>query len=415
MKKGVVRGLAAALLALALTAPGAMAGDNRAVDLPVLDITTASGTLPGDASEGGLLRLWLPGDEDCALQTPVEIRLRGNTSRRFPKQGYRLKLVDDRGEKRKLSLCGLRADDDWMLNPMYADTSKLREALSYWLWAQINRCGRAASSASTAWAELWLNGEYRGLYGVQERVDRKQVDADRRAGILYKVSANDAPSVEALKEAGDAMACGGFELAFAGLAVIRPWLPAADYMALLTGGEGPGIARLSETNAVDYTLWCMLTQARDNHFKNMYIHCAPEGGGYTLYRIPWDLNYTLGDQWDGDSAATNHVRYAVGAPALDDVARLRLTAGDAGFMAALGDRWAELRAGAITEERLLNRARGLFETLYPAILRDTERWPACGMGEGSAANIRDIEDYFRRMLANMDRWMTDGIPLGDGR
>ena len=65
-------------------------------------------------------------------------------------------------------------------------------------------------------------------------------------------------------------------------------------------------------------------------------------------------------------------------------------------------RWAELRAGTITENRILDKAHALFGSLYPAILQDTARWPACGMGEGSAANIRDVEDFIRVTLARMD-------------
>ena len=65
-------------------------------------------------------------------------------------------------------------------------------------------------------------------------------------------------------------------------------------------------------------------------------------------------------------------------------------------------RWTELRAGPINEKQILEKAHALFDGLYPAILQDTTRWPACGMGEGSATNIRDIEDYIRVALARMD-------------
>ena len=371
--------------------------------LPVLEISTDDGELPGDEDASGALRAYEPGGA-CAVETAIQIRLRGNTSRRFPKKSYRLQLVDDAGQKRDLSLCGLRSDDDWILNPLYADTSKLREALSYWLWEQVNSCGQPAASSGLAYAEVVLNGEYWGLYAVQERVDRKQVGADRQRGILYKVTANDRPTARALLDAGDADACRGIELDFAGAQVGAPWAPASDYMALLDGKAPSGSARLSRENAVDYALWSMLTQARDNHFKNMFIHCAPEGGGYTLYRIPWDLNHTLGDQWAGDSPGTNWVEYEIGDLALDDAARALLDAGDDGFRAELRVRWAELRAGPITEENILGHARALFEALYPAILRDTGRWPRCGMGEGSAANIRDIEDFVRATLVKMDKF-----------
>ena len=410
MMKPLRAALALVLVALAglvpvkAEAPDASAGafgvpGGLGDSLPVLWIDTDGGALPEDETVRGTLRYVEP--DGPAINTPVELRLRGNTSRRFPKKSYRMKLVDGEGRKRDLSLCGLRADDDWILNPMYSDTSKLREALSYWLWEQINSRGRAAAGSRFRFAEVVLNGEYWGLYGVQERVDRKQLDADRRQGLLYKVTSNERPTVRALLEA-EGEACGGIELAFSGTDVTSPWAPAADYMALLSGEAAPGDSRIDPDNAVDYALWSMLTQARDGRFKNQYVYCEPRaGGGYALYRIPWDLNHTLGDLWAGDSPETNYVAYEIGEMAPDDVGALLLER-DGGFMDALRARWRALRSGPITEENILSRANALFEALYPAILRDTARWPACGMGEGSAANIRDIEDYVRAALARLD-------------
>lgn len=393
----------AAVVALLLPGHGGLAlADSDVIRLPRLEIETESGMLPGDEEASGTMRL-TEGHEGGAsrIEAAIRIRLRGNTSRRFPKKSYRLKLVEADGAKRDLALCGLRADDDWILNPMYSDTSKIREAMAYWLWDEINSRGRAAASSRPTYVEVWLNGAYHGLYLLQERVDRKQVGADREKGILYKVVANDRPDAARMSAAGGAEACGGLELAFTGSAVKSAWAPAADYMALLNGDMPAGNARLSRQNAVDYALWSLLVQARDNRFKNMYIHCVWEDGGYVLYRIPWDLNHTFGDLWDGDSPETNYVAYGISAFALDDGMKA-LVAADPTLMDDMRACWAGLRAGPITEERILGKAHALFDALYPAILRDTARWPGCGMGEGSAANIRDIEDFIRVTLARMD-------------
>ena len=255
--------------------------------LPVLCIDTPSGGLPDEDDMPGRIRIYEAdrrGGVRCT-ETPMEINLRGNTSKRFPKKSYRVQLVDEAGGKRKLSIAGLRSDDDWILNPMYSDTSKIREAISYWLWDEINSCGQAAASSAVAYAEVLVNGEYYGLSGVQERVNRKQVGADRQAGILYKVTANDWPTPEELRACESDEACRGIELAFAGAAVRDPWAPAADHMAFLSGEAAPGTARPCADNAVDYMLWSVLVQARDGHFKNQFIHCVPGIGGYTLYRM----------------------------------------------------------------------------------------------------------------------------------
>ncbi len=376
-------------------------------DLPVLSVVTEKEGIPGDEGEKGILRIYemdTEGEPGITMESPVEISIRGNTSRYFPKKSYRMKLLNKSGQKRNRSIAGLRSDDDWILNPMYSDTSKIREAVSYWLWDEVNSKGRYARSSRVQFGELWMNGQYWGLYGIQERIDRKQVGADRQMGILYKVRTNDRPSVEELLRCEDPERCHGIELVFAGSAVTSPWLPAADYIALLEGRDPPGNSRLSPENVVDYALWATLVQARDGHFKNQFIHCVWTGEGYELYRIPWDLNHTLGDLWNGDSAETNFLEYDITNLALDDIMDKMIIGDDAMLHEAIRTRWEELRKGGLSENRILSMADELFERLYLAILRDSERWPACGMGDGNATNIRDIEDFVRVMLRRMDGW-----------
>ncbi|MBQ3425382.1 MAG: CotH kinase family protein [Clostridia bacterium] len=375
--------------------------------LPMLAITTDGGGAPEDEDVRGTLEIIAPVKDalSTVARVPIAIRVRGNTSRRFPKKSFKVRILSGDGAKADLSIAGLRADDDWILNPMYSDTSKIREALGYWLWENMNRCAQAAASSRLRYVEVTVNGDYLGLYGVQERIDRKQVDADRSLGILYKVDGNARPAPEALREAEGEDRCAGLELVFSGKQVHHPWAPAMDYMALLDGKPAAFSSRFSPENAVDFCLWSVLTQARDNHYKNQFIHCVPEASGYVLYRIPWDLNHTFGDLWCHEAPETNYLEYGISALAVDDVAQTLLAAGDRAFREALIARWRGLRQGLITEEALTLAASGLFERLRPAIERDTRRWPECGMGEGNAANIRDIADYLHVTLQRVDGWI----------
>lgn len=379
--------------------------------LPMLVIQTDDGALPGDEASAASLEIV---DVDQVgdpvyVHASAQIRVRGNTSRRFPKKSFKLRIVDAQGDKEDLSIAGLRTDDDWILNALYADTSKIREALAYRLWEAMNRCRQAASSR-LRFVEVTLNGRYWGLYGIQERIDRKQVGADRTSGILYKVDANDSLSGEDEAD-GDGLRRGGMELVFAGKQVEQPWAPAEDYMALLEGKDGPSGSRFSPENTVEFCLWSALVQAGDNHYKNQYLNCVYEAPGYTLYRIPWDLDHTFGDRWSGDSSQTNYVEYGISDLALDDVAQVMLNGENPAFRQALCARWRQLRADGLSDEGLISFARELFEALRPAIERDTRRWPECGMGEGSAANIRDIEDYLRVAFRRLDGWI-DALEQG---
>lgn len=369
--------------------------------LPFLSIVTDGGELPGDEMIYGRMTLLQDGSERTVR---IGIRLRGNTSRRFPKQSYRLVILDEDGEKRNLSIAGLRSDDDWILNPMYTDTSKIREALAYELWDAMNSSGQRAASSRLRYAEISLNGQYWGLYGVQERIDRKQVNADKRSGVLYKVSRLDIPAVqEVLSCEGDV--CGGIELEFAGAGVQDAWEPAAGCMTIYHGEETELPVKMDTANLIDYGLWMMFTQAHDCHFKNQFLHAAYADGGYTLYKIPWDVNHTFGDVWENDAEDSNYNEYRIVDFMLDGVFETRFQQGDAAFDQAVRDRWQHLRKTVLTEENILTRAHALYDPLYDALERDNQRWPECGMGNGNAVNIDDIEAYIRVTLADLDAFL----------
>ena len=306
-----------------------------------------------------------------------------------------------------MAIAGLRSDDDWIFNPMYSDTSKIREPLSYWLWEQMDSSGGAAVSSRAAYAEVILNGAYWGLYGVQERIDRKQVNADKRTGILYKVFANDRPTAEELAACTDAEICGGFEVSHAGTTVSSMlWSPAAAYMAALSGETNPYGAALSMENTIDYGLFAMLTQAYDCHFKNQFLNCVYTGSGYTMYKIPWDLNHTFGDAWNGDSEQTNYLDYLIGDELVFDGAfSVMLDRADETVLSMIRSRWEELRSGAITYETIVNKAYELYLPLQDALARDNARWPESGMGDGNALHIRDIEVFVKGMLPRVDEFV----------
>lgn len=390
------------------TAVGDEAAQLAAVSgMPVLSITTDTGELPVQEDGYGTMAVYtLRGGVILREEMNIEINERGNTSTRFPKKSYRVKIVDEDGEKMNYALVdGLRADDDWILNPMYTDTSKIREALAYTVWDMMNSSGSVAQSSRLQYAEVFINGEYWGLYGVQERIDRKQVQGNKRSGILYKVQSNHRPTVQELMNCTDENICQGFELAFAGADVENPWYPAASYMSLMNGETNPADGALSLENAVDYGLWAMLTQAHDCHFKNQFINCVYTTRGYVMYKIPWDLNNTFGDIWQNDREDINHTNYAIGDLVMDGVFQVLVDMEEPEINEAIRSRWQQLRAGSLTLENLTAKAYALFDPLEAAMERDTRRWPQSGMGEGNAVNIRDIEDFIREILPRVDAFV----------
>jgi len=112
----------------------------------------------------------------------IDIEIRGSSSQVFEKKqyGFSTRLSDDIS-RNNVSLLGLPEEHDWILNGMVYDTARIRDYLCYNLYRQL---GNYASR--TVFCELMINGHYRGIYLLQEKVkaDKERVD-------VHKISTSD--------------------------------------------------------------------------------------------------------------------------------------------------------------------------------------------------------------------------------
>ncbi len=97
----------------------------------------------------------------------ITIELRGNSSQFNPKKPYRIETVDSQGNNNNVSLLGMPEENDWVLYAPWQDKTLIRNVLIYHL---SNQMGRYASR--TKFCELFLNGEYRGVYVLMEKLKR---------------------------------------------------------------------------------------------------------------------------------------------------------------------------------------------------------------------------------------------------
>lgn len=113
------------------------------------------------------------------LTTDAYWHRRGNTTDELPKLSWKITMQKSSGENNNLSFCGLGEDDDWILNAMALDDLKLREKFAMDLWNQ-NKVftDNNARMAQGEYTEVVLNGEYKGVFLLQRRVDGKYLALD---------------------------------------------------------------------------------------------------------------------------------------------------------------------------------------------------------------------------------------------
>lgn len=150
-------------------------------DLPILVMNTNGGTIVDDPKIPVDLKIIYngPGQRNYLTDTTYDyngligIELRGSSSQGMPKKPYGFETWDAQQEDVKVSLLGLPEESDWILLANYSDKTLMRNALSYKL---ANKTGHYAPR--TKFCELIINGSYRGVYVLAEKIKRDSARVD---------------------------------------------------------------------------------------------------------------------------------------------------------------------------------------------------------------------------------------------
>lgn len=237
--------------------------------MPVMMVTTESGADIGDDVQKAQVQVCdmkFSGKE--YQSTNCEVSVRGQSSRRFPKQGYKLVL------DRKMSLLGMRRDEDWILTALYDDDGLIHNKMSYDVWKNIASDNSDAKDDGTSmeYVELFNNNVYMGVYGLTERIDAKELSLDKN-DILYKCRGFAAPDETV---AGDFGLSVGYDIKYPKEYDEDVWVPLKDYLDIFAAKEiedyDKAKALLNMENAIDFNIFIILTRACDNYArKNTYF------------------------------------------------------------------------------------------------------------------------------------------------
>ena len=223
---------------------------------------------------------------------------RGATSLQNPKKSYKLNLLNSSGDSKKVSLMNMREDNDWVLNAMYTDNTKIREKLCLDMWNNLS----GEYGHGLEYCELIIDGNYLGLYALQEPADNKTFGQSKSSSIMMYIKgwAEDRTetmlyeenALDALRE--DMGVNGELTLDMCknenfddALEIFR-WIKNPDYVSpYLT-------VAFDRENLLQHTLLCNLAMADDNLYKNQKICAVKEAAGsYRLYKTPWDMDITF--------------------------------------------------------------------------------------------------------------------------
>jgi hypothetical protein len=87
----------------------------------------------------------------------------------FPKKSYGFETWDSAGNSIDTSLMDMPKESDWILNANYTDKTFCRNAMAYQVWQNM---GHYATRYK--FAEMVLNGQYKGIYVFSEKIKRNK-------------------------------------------------------------------------------------------------------------------------------------------------------------------------------------------------------------------------------------------------
>lgn len=386
--------------------------------LPIIDLATNEGFYAADEITGSAVfydtDFLSAGTQNSAYRGHI----RGNTSRLFPKKGYKLNLIteNESGDMvaNKLSLFDLRKDNDWMLYAIYNDDTKIRDLLSMKVWEMLGATAVSENSfygPKMTYVEVFADNQYCGLYGLMEPVDAKQLDLTEEdysykrknpGGIRYQY-------FDFLECEDPTAEIEGFELK-EGKINERSWAPMADLSAFLTLSEEEIVEReqdiINEDSLLRTWLFLQLITGHDHTAKNMFYVAKYDASlkyDYQFYFAPWDLDLT----WGNVSVGEENPLFTEYNP---DTADDRIYWETADWMIdsdyhhardRVLEMYRQLRTEKLTDQALEDLIQELDGQLRGsgAFARDEARWP-----EGAhAKDCNTLVKYAKERLQCLDR------------
>ncbi len=358
------------------------------------------------------------GQRNWTLTSAFQAKERGQTTREFPKKGYRLNLISITPtgvvKENKKSVLGMRSSDSWIFYAIYSDESKVRDKLNIELWNEFGASpqeNQVHFGTHMEYTELFVNGEYRGLYGILEPIDSTQLSIFEHE-YLYKRTYGRELRSELFDEVPTEEYLGVLGMEIKGR---EEYGSKADWECFrrfveLCEKDDEDFAEEAEIlldidNFTDIWLYLQMIYGEDNIYKNMFFAFKKETRDYRLYLIPWDVDLSWGNIYvdDGEKLYTTYAPERASAylkwPFADRV--LSLDVGGVKSLAA--KKWQTLREGTLSEEHI---EEVLLECTHlvqdsGAFARDATRWPL----SPHSSDTKNIRMFMEERMVFMDAYM----------
>lgn len=362
--------------------------------------------------------------DDPDLESDIQIRIRGNSSRYFDKKNYLVRLVDEDGDYRSEEVMGMPSHYEWALHGPYLDKSLIRN----YMWYNIT--GEFMDYApNVRFCEVILDGEYLGLYVMVEtitngedcRVDVSEpVDGTNKTGYVLRL---DQGSSNELKNLDTFV-----NYSYRNMRVLDIQYPRSgqltqelvDAIAQEVSDFEKGLYSydydtddygyyydLDVQSFVDYFIINEFTTNYDAGWLSTYLY-RDIGGKYKM--VIWDFNSAC-DNYSEEFMSPQRFM-------MQGTRWFLMLTKDEYFVNRVIQRYRELRESYLNEDYLIDYTKQVTEYLGPAIDRNFEVWgytfekfTPLKPKSRNPANYEEAIEQLQQFIYERGSWMDENIEV----
>lgn len=352
--------------------------ETKITGVPIIKITTSDGAkIPDDKSYVTCkVSLDCSVDAFCANELEADIRVRGNGSlsvgRQFGKFSYKLKFEN------KINPFGLGEvkSKDWALISDHSDRTMLRNYAAKRLGDMLEGI---PYSPNTMHVQVFLNGEFMGLYGLSEMVEvgdgRVDVDdscASREIGFLVELDhyAGNDPSDIYFKVGSNKYTVKSEVNSDEQLGYIKEYIAYVDNAISL--GNRNAIEKLVDVDSlVDMYILQEYLKNTDAGYSSFFM--SKDIGGKLTFTAPWDFDLSTGNDDRVDNGAYHMIYVGLGRPGYMQNHHWYIKLYSLGwFRQMVKERWNELSDTVI--EDLIQEIETKAQSLRQPLMANFTRW-----------------------------------------
>lgn len=373
----------------------------------------------------------------------ISIETRGQSTQMFPKKAYALETQNIDGSNNNVELMGMPKENDWILYAPYSDKSLIRNALTFELYRKTgNYCSR------TAFCEVVINGEYRGLYMLMEKIkrDNDRLDIgtlnpdeisgnDITGGYIFKVDKIDYDYVDELHgwtsypdPAYPSTMKITYQYNYPDEEDIAP--QQREYLKDFVLDTEEALIHdafahkqwgynkfLNVSSFVDFMLINEITKEVDKYKFSSYFYKMKESKGNEIYAGPiWDFNLGYGNvnYWNFGLSTEDWLYEQI----WDRIFWWDRLMQDDYFYALSAKRWNDLRKNEWSDENIINLIDSLTTRIDEAKDRNFQRWDILGKyiwpnHDWQNNTYADEVNYVRNFILQRVQWMDNALGTSD--